>query len=71
MEREILNSRTQGKRNAWKSNDVSELRNGPSTTRLHRKKLIAPSCDIRFSSFLGGIEAQESKVQNGKRKFEF
>jgi hypothetical protein len=62
MEREILNSRTQGQRNARKSEDVSELRNGPTTTRLHQKKLIAPSCDIRFSSFWGFIEAQERKV---------
>jgi hypothetical protein len=53
MEREILNSRTKGHRNARKSEDVSEARNGPTTTRLHLKRLIAPSCDIGFSSFLG------------------
>jgi hypothetical protein len=70
MEREILNSRTQGQRNAWESEDMFELRNGPSTTRLHQKKLIAPSCDIRFSSLLGWIEAQERKVFNGKRNLE-
>jgi hypothetical protein len=71
MEREFLNSRTQGKRNARKSEDVSELRNGPTTTKLHQKKLKAPSCDVRFSSFLGWIEAGERKVFNGKRIFEF
>jgi hypothetical protein len=71
MEREILNSRTQGQRNARESEDMSELRNGPTTTRLHQKKLIAPSCDIQFLSFLGWIEARERKDFNGKRKFEF
>jgi hypothetical protein len=71
MERENFNSRTQGQRNARKSEDVSELKNGPTTTRLHRRKLIAPSCDIRFSSFLRWIEARKRKVFNGKRKFQF
>jgi hypothetical protein len=42
MAREILDFGTQGLRNARKSEDVSELRNGPTTTRLHQKKLIAP-----------------------------
>jgi hypothetical protein len=42
MEREVYNSRTQGQRNPKKSEDVSELRNGLTTTRLHQKKLIAP-----------------------------
>jgi hypothetical protein len=51
MEREILDFETDGQRNAWESEDVSELRNGPTTTRVHQKKLIARSCDIRFSSF--------------------
>jgi hypothetical protein len=71
MDREILDSRTQGHRNARKSEDVPELRNGPTTTKLHQKKLIAPSCDIWFSSFLGWIEARDRKVLNGKRNFEF
>jgi hypothetical protein len=71
MERENFNSRTQGQRNARTTEDVSELRNGPSTTRLHQKKLITPSCDIRFSSFLGWIEARECRVLNRKRKFQF
>jgi hypothetical protein len=63
-----LNSGSSGQRNARKSEEVSELRNGPTTTSLHQKKLIAPSCDIRFSSFFGWIEAQESKLFNGSRK---
>jgi hypothetical protein len=41
MEREILKARTQGQRNARKIEDVSKLRNRPTTTRLHEKKLIA------------------------------
>jgi hypothetical protein len=42
MAREIFDSRTQGQRNAWKSEDMSELRNGSTTIRLNQKKLIAP-----------------------------
>jgi hypothetical protein len=57
METENFNSRTQGQRNARKSEDVSELRNGPTTTRPDQKKRIAPSWDIRFSSFLGLVVA--------------
>jgi hypothetical protein len=51
--------------------DVPELRNGPTTTWLHQKKLIALSCNIRFSSFLGSIEAQVRKLFNDKRNFGF
>jgi hypothetical protein len=38
---------------------------------LHQKKLIAPSCDIGFPSFLAWIKAQESKLCNGIVKFGF
>jgi hypothetical protein len=53
MARGNLKSGTSSLRNAKKNEDVSELRNGPTTTNLHQKKLIAHSCDIRFSSFFG------------------
>jgi hypothetical protein len=53
MEGEIFNSRTQCMGRPRKSEDMSELRNEPTTTGLHQKKLIALSCDIGISSFLG------------------
>jgi hypothetical protein len=71
MERENFNSRIQSQRNARKIEDVSQLRNGPTTTRFHQKKVIAPWCGIRFSSFLGLIEARQRKVFSGKSKFQF
>jgi hypothetical protein len=71
MTGENLDYGTQGQRNAWESEDMFEMRNRPITTRLHLKKLIAPSCDIRFSSFLGWIEEQDRKLFNRRRKFRF
>jgi hypothetical protein len=68
---ESLDFKTNGERNGRKSEQVSELRKGLTRTRLHQKKLIAPSCNIGISSFLASIEAQESKLCNGKRKFGF
>jgi hypothetical protein len=53
MGREILDSRSRGQRNAQKSEDVSELRNGPTPTRPQQKKLIAPSCDIQSTRAQG------------------
>jgi hypothetical protein len=56
MEGKKLNYATQAGRNRLKGKDVSDLRKGPTRTRadctLSQKKLIAPSCDIRFLSFL-------------------
>jgi hypothetical protein len=68
---ENLDFETQGERNGWKSEDVSKLRKGPTRTRLHQKKLIAPSCVIGFLSFLAWIKPQESKLRNGRRNFGF
>jgi hypothetical protein len=63
MEEKKLDIETQAGRNGWKGEDVSDLRKGPTRTRadyaLHQKKLIAPSCDIRFLSFLDWIEPEE------------
>jgi hypothetical protein len=44
---------------------------GATRTRLYQKKLIAPSCDIGFPSFLAWIERQQSRLRNGRRKFGF
>jgi hypothetical protein len=56
MEAKSLDFETQAGRNGSKDEKVSDLRKGPTWTRedcaLHQKKLIAPSCDIRFPSFL-------------------
>jgi hypothetical protein len=52
MAQESLDFETQGKRNGLKSEDVSELRKGPTRTKLHQKKLIAPSCNIGLPSFM-------------------
>jgi hypothetical protein len=75
MAEQSLDFETQGKRNNWKVEDMSELRKGPTRTRadcaLHQKKHIAPSWDIGFPSFLAWIEAQEIKLRNGTRKFGF
>jgi hypothetical protein len=54
---------------------VSDLRKGPTKTRadcaLDQKKLIAPSCDIGFPSFLASIEGEESKLCNGAKRVGF
>jgi hypothetical protein len=69
---EILDFETQGERNEWKREDVSErLRKGPRRTRLHLKKLIAPSYDIGFLGFFVQICTQESKLCNRTEKFGF
>jgi hypothetical protein len=68
---ESLDFETHGERNGLKSEDTSELRKGSTRTRLHQKKLIAPSCDIGFPSFSALIERQEIKLSNGRRKFGF
>jgi hypothetical protein len=56
MEEKKLDFETQAGRNGGKGEDVSDLRKGPTSTRvdcaLPQKKLIAPSCNIRFLSFL-------------------
>jgi hypothetical protein len=62
-----LDFETQGERNGWKSEDVSELKKTPTRTKLNQKKLIALSCHIRFSSFLSLIEP----LCGGRRKFGF
>jgi hypothetical protein len=65
----------QAGRNSWKGEDVLDLRKGPTTTRancaLPWKKLIGPSCDIRFPSFLTWIEPEESKLHNEGKKIRF
>jgi hypothetical protein len=66
---------TQAGRNGWKGEHVSDLRKGATRTRancaLHQKKLIGPSCEIRFPGFLDSIEPEKSKVRTARKKIGF
>jgi hypothetical protein len=47
-----LNFETQGYRNSCKNKEISKLRKRPARATAFTRKLIAPSYDIGFTSFL-------------------
>jgi hypothetical protein len=47
-----LEFETQGERNSSKSQELLELRKGPTRATAFTRKLIPPSCDLVFTIFL-------------------
>jgi hypothetical protein len=54
---------------------VSELRKGPTRTRadyaFHQKKLIVPSCDIGFQSFLAKSKCERASQVMAQKSLDF